>query len=318
MAVRTTLFVTGATGMIGKALVPKLLEERWDVRALVRDTARSPAGVLGVAGVLEDGREWHRRLRGADVVVHLAARVHVMREDAPDPLQRFREVNCGATLQLAEAAALAGVRRFIFMSSIKVNGERTTLRPFRSGDQPAPGDPYGISKWEAEQGLRAVAARTGLEVVVLRPPLVHGPGAGGNLRRLLGLIDAGIPLPFGGLLNRRAMIGVDNLAELISLVAVHPRAPGGTFLAADREVVSTPELIRLLAAALGKRPRLFSVPPLVLRVGGALAGRADEIARLVGSLEVDTADTVARLGWEPRRPLTEGLLRMARAWKETR
>ena len=313
-----TLFLTGATGFLGRSVVPRLRRDSLVVRALVRDATCTPAGTEGVAGDLEQTSDWADALKGCGTVIHLAARVHVMHEDSADPLRRYREVNRDATLRLAEAAASAGARRFVFVSSIKVNGEQTAGRPFRAEDAPAPMDPYGVSKWEAEQGLWEVAKRTGLEVVVIRPPLVHGPGAGGNLRRLLGLIDRGIPLPLGGIANRRTMVGVENLADLIANAATNSAAAEGTFLAGDNESVSTPELIRLLGVGLGKAPRLFPVPAPLLRFGGALIGMGGEVGRLTGSLEVDTTGTRTRLGWTPPRTLTEGLTQMARSWKAAR
>jgi nucleoside-diphosphate-sugar epimerase len=314
----STYFLTGATGFVGRSVVPRLRRDGHAVRALVRDATRTPVGTVGVTGDLERTAEWAGALAGCDTVVHLAARVHVMHEGAADPLRRFREVNRDATLGLAEAAAGAGVRRFLFVSSIKVNGEATHGRPFRADDPPAPADPYGISKLEAEEGLRTVAARTGLEVVVIRPPLVHGPGAGGNLRRLLGLIARGIPLPLGAIANRRTMVGVENLSDLIAVAATSPDAAGGTFLAGDSESVSTPELVRLLGAGLGRAPRIFPVPVSLLRLGGALIGRGDDMARLTGSLEVDVSGTRTRLRWSPPRTLVEGLTQMAQAWKNAR
>jgi len=314
----TTFFLTGATGFLGRSVVPRLRHDGHTVRALVRDAVRAPDGTERVTGDLERTSGWATSLQGCDTVVHLAARVHVMHEDSADPLRRFREVNRDATVRLAEAAASAGVRRIVFVSSIKVNGEATFGRPFRPDDAPAPVDPYGVSKWEAENGLREVATRTGLEVVVIRPPLVHGPGAGGNLRRLLGLIDRGIPLPLGAIRNRRTMVGVENLADLIAVAAASAIAAGGTFLAGDDESVSTPDLVRLLGAGLGKRARLFPVPVALLRLGGALSGLGGEVARLTGSLEVDVSETRTRLGWTPPRTLAEGLTEMAQDWKRGR
>ena len=313
-----TIFLTGATGFLGRSVVPRLRRDGHAVRALVRDPARTPAGAEPVQGDLEQSAGWSDALKGCGAVIHLAARVHVMHEDSADPLRRFREVNRDATLRIAEVAVAAGVRRFVYVSSIKVNGEQTDGRPFRADDTPAPVDPYGVSKLEAEQGLREVGARTGLEVVVIRPPLVHGPGAGGNLRRLLALIARGIPLPLGAIRNRRAMVGVENLADLLAVAVTHSAAAGGTFLASDAESVSTPDLFRLLGVGLGVRPRLLPIPPALLRFGGRITGLGGEIERLVGSLEVDAAPSRELLGWIPPLTLAEGLTQMARAWKEDR
>lgn len=312
------LFLTGATGFLGRTLTPRLQREGHRVRALVRAADRAPNDVEPVVGRLESCAEWAAALQGCEVVIHLAARVHVMHERAADPLAAFRAVNRDATLSLAEAAVGAGVRRFIYISSIKVNGEATTSAPFRATDLPAPADPYGISKWEAEQGLRALAERTGLEVVVIRPPLVHGPGVGGNLRRLLGLVSRGIPLPFGSIRNSRRMVGVANLSDLITVSATHPAAPGEVLLAGDAESVSTPELVRLLAKTLDRPARLLPVPVALLRLGGLLTGQGAEIDRLTGSLEIDISWTQSRLGWVPPHSLADGLTEMARAWSLTR
>lgn len=313
-----TIFLTGATGFVGRATLCRLAEAGHELRALTRDPARLSAGPIPVVGTMEDIGSWAASLAGVDAVIHLAARVHVMQERAADPLAAFRALNATATLEAAEAAARAGVRRFVFVSTIKVNGEATVGTPFTAEDPPAPVDPYGISKWEAEQGLRAIAARTGLEVVVIRPPLVHGPGVGGNLRRLLSLVDRGIPLPLGAIENRRRMVGVRNLADLIATTLTHPAAPGRTFLAGDAEAVSTPELIHLLADALGRSVRSIPFPVALLRLGGAILGQRAEVDRLTGSLEVDITQTCTTLGWTPPVSLAAGLREMARAWKETR
>jgi nucleoside-diphosphate-sugar epimerase len=314
----TPLLVTGGTGFLGRALVGRLQREGRPLRALVRDRSRVPAGVEPIEGDLERTTDWSSVVGGCDAVIHLAARVHVMDEQEADPLAAFRKVNRDATLSMAEAAAKAGVRRFIYISSIKVNGEATTTAPFRATDPAAPIDPYGISKWEAEQGLAAIGARTGLEIVVIRPPLIHGPGAGGNLRRLLRLVARGIPLPFGAIRNSRRMVGVANLSDLIATSLGHPAAPGEPLLAGDAESISTPEMVRMLASTLGRPARLVPVPVSLVRLAGRLTGLKPEIERLTGSLEVDISRTIGRLGWTPPQSLADGVSAMARAWQEGR
>lgn len=313
-----TVLITGATGFVGRTAVPRLVAEGHSVRALTRGAQSPSVGVTQVIGSLEKVERWAEALSGVGSVVHLAARVHVMHERAADPLAAFRAINRDATLALAEAAVKAGVRRFVYISTIKVHGESTSGQPFRAEDRPAPVDPYGISKWEAEQGLQAIAQRTGLEVVVIRPPLVHGPSVGGNLRRLLGLVARGIPLPFGSITNSRRMVGVRNLADLIAVAIGHPAAPVAPLLAGDLESVSTPELVRLLGVGLGRPARILPVPVALLRLAGVLTGQAAEVDRLVGSLEIDIAQTRTRLQWTPPHSLAEGLTDMARAWRDTR
>lgn len=314
-----TILLTGATGFVGRQVAARFIADGTPLRVAVRDRDRAPAGasVYSIAD-LAGPVDWNPALAGVETVIHMAARVHVMHEEARDPLAAYRAVNRDATLALARAACTAGVKRFLYISSIKVNGERTDGRPFTVDDLPHPADPYGISKWEAEEGLRALAKETGLGVVVIRPPLVHGLGAGGNLARLFALVERGLPIPLGAIHNRRTMIGVRNLADLIVVASTHPQAAGRLLLAGDGESVSTPELVALLAAGLGRPARLLSVPIGLLKLGGVLTGRGSEIERLVGSLEVDITGTRAALGWVPPVSLAEGLAEMARAWKEAR
>ncbi len=294
------LVVTGASGFVGRVLCVAAARAGHEVLRVVR---RAETGRAGAACVLEiDGNtDWGTALRGADAVLHLAARVHVMRESAADPLAAFRAVNVEGTRRLAQAAADARVPRIVLVSSIKA----------AEAD-----DPYGQSKLEAEQAVREVGERRGVEWVVVRPPLVHGPGVGGNLRRLMGLIRRGVPLPFGGVQNRRSLVGVENLAGLLLQCATAPQAVGRTLLVADQPPVSTPDLIRMLAASMGRPARLWSVPTGMLEVLGRLAGRSEEVGRLVGSLEVDDSMTRALLGWAPLRTLEEGIGAMARAFAQ--
>ena len=239
-------------------------------------------------------------------VVHLAARVHVMRDEASDPLAKFREVNTEGTLNLARQAAQAGVKRFVFVSSIKVNGEGRDAA-YRETDSPAPEDTYAISKWEAEQGLQQISQETGLEVVILRPPLVYGPGVKANFRRLLDTVARGWPLPLGAIRNRRSLLYLGNFVDAIRVCVEHPAAAGKTFLVDDGQPVSTPDLIRAVAHAMGRPARLLAVPVDALEFAGALLGKQAAVARLTGSLWVDSSLIRTRLGWTPPYSMAAGL-----------
>ena len=251
-------------------------------------------------------------LIGIDCVIHCAALVHVMSESAEGALAAYRDVHVEITRRLAEQAVASGVRRFVFLSSVKVNGESTDglPRPFGARNDAKPRDPYGISKWEAEQALWEVSAKTGLEVVVVRPPLVYGPGVKGNLARLLKLVRSGVPLPLGALQNKRSLIGLDNLVDLLIRCVDHPEAAGQTFLVSDGEDLSTPDLIRHMAAAMNRSPRLFPAPVSLLRLAGGALGKLAEIDRLVGSLQIDSSHTRRVLGWTPSVSVQEGIRRM--------
>lgn len=298
------VLITGANGFVGKALVGELAGAGHRVVSAVRRRASLPNEVL-VDGLGPD-IEWGRALAGCDAVVHLAARVHVMRDAAADPFAEFRRVNTEGTLRLARQAAEVGVRRFVFISSVKVNGERRDL-PYRETDAPSPEDAYAISKWEAEQGLHRIAVETGLEVVVLRPPLVYGPGVKANFARLLRTVARGLPLPLGAIRNRRSLLYLGNFVDAIRLCLEHPAAAGQTFLLDDGEAVSTPELIRAIARASGTKPRLMPVPPGLLRFAATLLGKGAALSRLTGSLYVDASAIHSRLGWTPPYSLEEGL-----------
>lgn len=302
--------VTGATGFIGSALLAALQGHAVH-RALRQPAVDALPGDI-VVGDIGPDTDWDNALAGVDCVVHLAARTHVLEEDAADPLAAYRRINVEATRRLAQQAAAAGVRRFVFLSSIKVNGEVTPEQPFTETAAPAPQDAYGISKREAEDVLRDIAARSTMELVVLRPPLVHGPGVKGNFLRLLQLIACGLPLPLASVRNRRSLIHVVNLADAIVACMDAPAAAGKTFLASDGEDVSTPELIRKLAAGMGRPARLLPCPVALLELGAALIGQRDAVARLTGSLQADASLLRNTLGWRPRIPLDQGLIDTAR------
>jgi nucleoside-diphosphate-sugar epimerase len=258
-------------------------------------------------GHIHSGTDWRSALDAIDVVIHLAARVHVMKETAADPLSAFREINVSATRALAESAAGSGVKRFVYVSSIKVNGEATSDKAFSRDDEPRPQDSYATSKLEAEQLLWDIADRTGLEVVVVRPPLVYGAGVGGNFLRLLNVIDRGLPLPIGSVKNKRSMIYNGNLASALIACATHPTAAGKTYLVSDDETLSTPELVLELSGLMGRRARLLHCPQSVLRFVSTLVGKGDEVSRLIESLEVDSFHLRNELGWVPRVGVLDGL-----------
>jgi nucleoside-diphosphate-sugar epimerase len=307
------VLVTGANGFVGRAVCRRLAAEGWPVAgALRRQTALEEGTEARRIGEIGPDTNWDAALAGVEAVVHLAARVHVMHDKAADPLAAFRRVNTQGTLRLAEAAAQAGVRHFVFMSSIKVNGEETAPgHPFRPDDVVAPEDPYGRSKWEAEQGLVKISAHTGMAVTILRPPLIYGPGAGGNLRTLITVLGKGLPLPLGLVDNRRSLLGVENLADAVACCLKAEPQGCGTYLLRDGEDVSTSGLIRTLSEGLGKQPWLLPVPLALLRLAGGLLGKKPAIDRLLGSLQVDDSDFRSRFGWASPITLRDGLLGMA-------
>ena len=303
------VLVTGATGFVGNALGEHLATHGHRVVPAVR----RKAGLAdeAIVGNIDDATDWTAALSGCNAVVHLAARVHVLHETVRDPLAEFRAVNLDGTVQLARQAAAMGVRRLVYVSTIKVNGEETQGRPFAEDDLPRPNDPYAISKWEAEQALQRVAAETGLEVVIVRPPLVHGPGVKGNFLSMMRSVGRGLPLPLASCVNRRSLIALSNFVDLLKMCISHPAAAGEVFLAADGEDLSTPELLRRVAKSLGRRARLFAFPPSLLRAGARLTGRDGIYVRLCGSLQVDAGKARELLGWTPPSSVDAELARTA-------
>jgi nucleoside-diphosphate-sugar epimerase len=298
------VLVSGANGFVGRALCSHLNAHGHAVVPAVR----RDSGLAGeaVVGDIDGATDWTAALPGCDAVAHLAARVHMMDESAQDVLALYRATNTQATLSLAQQATQVGVKRLVFISSIKVNGDGSPV-PYCETDFPAPHDPYATSKWEAEQGLHDIAARTGLEVVILRPPLVYGPGVKANFRRLIDAVRKGIPLPFGSIDNRRSLLYLGNLVDAIRVCIEHPVAANKTYLISDGEDVSTPDLVRRLAKAMNRPARLLPVPPTLLSAAGTLLGKRDQVARLLGSLTLDSSAIRRDLGWTPPYTLDDGL-----------
>ena len=314
----TRVLVTGAGGFVGRVLCPELSAAGFEVIAAARRRSAIPARVaFRPIPDLGPATDWGPALAGIEAVVHLAALVHQAERGAgrfrpggkraSEQLAAYRRVNTEGTRRLAAAAARAGVRRFVYLSTAKVNGERTTDHPFRETDGPAPQGPYATSKWEAEEALRDVAAGSGLEPVVLRPPLVYGPGVKGNFRALVRAVARGWPLPVGAIANRRSFLYVGTLADAICRALGHEAAAGNTYLVSDGEDISTPELVRRVAAALGKPARVLAVPVPLLRLAGGLAGKGAAVGRLVDSLVVDSARIRRELDWRPPFTMAEGL-----------
>jgi nucleoside-diphosphate-sugar epimerase len=315
-----SLAVTGAMGFLGAALLQRLVLLPADLSgataySLLGITRHAPAkGIAGVRyvplGDFAGTEDWPVALSGVEVVVHTAARVHMMADTAADPLMEFRRVNVQASLRLAREAAAVGVRRLVFISSVKVNGEATMAgQPFTDEDAGAPQDGYGISKMEAEQGLRQLSADTGMEVVIIRPPLVYGPGVKANFAALMRVVQRGWPLPLGAVHNQRSLVALDNLVDFIVTCITHPRAANHTFLVSDGHDLSTTELVRGMAQAAEVPARLLSVPVWALQAGATLLGKGDAVQRLCGNLQVDITKARSLLGWAPPVSVEEGLRR---------
>ena len=309
------VLVTGASGFVGNALCTHLVLRDFDVVATVQNLPDALVPKVNYRIVTEicASTDWDDVLAGVQTVIHCAARVHVMRDHTQDPLTEFRRVNTLGTETLSRAAARSEVKRLVFLSSIKVNGESALpVSPFNEISPINPQDPYAISKWDAEQALTQIATETGLEVVILRCPLVYGPRVKANFLRLLQAVDRGIPLPLALARNRRSFIYLDNLTDAIATCLTHPAAAGKTYLVSDGKDVSTAELIARIAQALGKPSRLWPCPLGLIELAGRMAGKSDEIARLLGSLCIDSSKIRSELDWTPPYTLEQGLAETAR------
>lgn len=306
------ILVTGASGFVGHFLIKTLKHhDGIKVAAVGRSAVQSNADEFFVVPSFIQQGVWQEPLDGCDVVIHLAARVHVMLDRVEDPLEAFLSVNLHGTVNLADAAAKAGVKRFVYVSSIKVNGEYTEDQPFTARDVPNPQDPYAVSKWQAEQALLKLSKETGMEVVIVRPPLVYGPGVKANFASLLNIVNKRLPLPLGCVSNVRSMIYVGNLADALIICATHDNAAGQTYLVSDNEDISTPQLIKKLALVL-KRPYLvFPFPLPIIRLLARLVAKSSSVDRLTQSLVIDCSTLRNELDWEPPYTMQEGLLKTA-------
>ncbi len=309
--------VTGASGFVGQALCNALVERGSSLNAIVRSDGSMRQRKGGLVKILALGKlsaktDWSTALTEVSHVIHCAGRAHVMKESRSNAIAAYRATNVDVTLNLARQAAEAGIKRFIFISSIKVNGESTSPgKAFKDTDTPNPLDAYGISKMEAELGLHEISCETGMEVVYIRPPLVYGAGVKGNFLTMMRLLNRGLPLPFGAIRNRRSMVALDNLVDLVINCLDNPAAANQTFLVSDDEDLSTTELLQRLAKMLGRPARLISVSPLLLEWGASLFGKEDIAQRLIGNLQVDIRKTKELLGWYPPVKVDEGLSKAA-------
>jgi nucleoside-diphosphate-sugar epimerase len=309
------VLVSGASGFVGRALCAQLITRNIVVHGSSRKPVVFSEGVVPfVVGNIDANTPWSTALSGCDAVVHLAARVHVMADTAVDPQEEFRRVNVHGTLNLARQASVKGVRRFLFVSTIGVNGAETFQQPFTSEDQTAPHSLYAVSKYEAELGLQVLAAETGMEVVIIRPPLVYGPIAPGNFGSLMRWLKRGVPLPLGAIHNQRSLVALDNLVDLIVTCLTHPAAANQTFLVSDGEDVSTTDLLRRMGGAMGNPARLVPVPAGLLKLAATMLGKRDVAQRLCGSLQVDIEKTRQLLGWSPPLTLDQGLKKAAEGY----
>lgn len=302
--------VTGANGFVGEKLVRVLSQNSFRVSLTVRQVFKAvDSTAIFLVGDINEETVWREAIANQDVIIHLANRAHVLKDSSLNPLAEYRKVNVAGTLALARQASEAGVKRFIYLSSIKVNGERTADKPFRYNDSPAPEDDYAISKWEAEQGLIELCSRVDMELVVIRSPLIYGKGVKGNLRSLTQVIDKGWPLPLAGIGNQRDLMGLGNLVDLIATCISHPKAAGQTFLCSDDQPLSTSELVQFIAKARNKRPRLFTIPRYIFNAAGRCLGKKSLCDRLLGDLQIDIEHTKRQLGWSPKYSVEEGMAR---------
>lgn len=308
----SSVLVSGANGFVGRVLCDTLLHKGHKVTAAVRSAeaaATMPHLPTVVMGDVDADTQWQSALEHIDVVIHLVARVHIMQDRHENPLAEFRKINVAGSINLARQAAGCGVKRLIYLSSIKVHGESTEAQAFTVADVPNPQDPYGISKWEAEQALQHIANSTAMQTVIIRSPLIYGPGVKGNFQRLLRVLQKNIPLPLAAVENRRSLVNLDNLCDLISCCVTHPAAAGQVFLVSDQQDLSTPDLLRLMAKVLGLKLKLLPIPVSCLRLLAKCLGKSAEIDRLCGSLQVDIQHTRKLLNWKPPYTVEQGISR---------
>ena len=320
------VLVTGANGFVGKSLRAELLKRGSAVTAALRNPDALLEDVDTVpVGNIDEKTDWTDALhpqgggRDVEVVIHLAARVHVMKETSVDPLTDYLKVNLYGTANLAYQAARAGVKRLVYVSSVKVNGEcATEAQPYVETDPPDPQDPYAVSKWEAELALQRIAQETALEVVIVRPPLVYGSGVAGNFVKMMKVIEKGIPLPLASVKNRRSLLYIGNLVDALITCATHPAAAGETYLVSDGAAISTSDLLRQLAAAMNVPARLFPCPPTLISLVAKMAGKSEQAERLLGSLQVDSDKIRRELNWQPPYSVQQGLQATADWYRTTR
>ncbi len=303
------VLITGVTGFVGKELCAELLSQGHEILVAVRTKVAAIKNVeMTMVGEIDRGTDWSTALRDVDVVIHLAARVHVMHDTVVDPLAEFRKVNVDGTLNLALQAAKAGIKRFIFISSVKVNGELTEIdQPFTENDTANPQDAYGVSKFEAEQGLLKISQETGMEIIIIRPPLIYGAGVKANFASMMRAVKRGMPLPLGAIHNQRSFVYVGNLVSLITKCIDHPVAANQVFLVSDGHDLSTTKLLQECANAFGVKVRLLPVPQKLIEVGAAMLGKRAVAQRLCGNLQVDITKARTLLGWEPPFSVQVGL-----------
>lgn len=314
---KKTIFLTGGTGFIGSAIIERLLiDSCFRVVATTRKNILSDKLKFVTINSIDENTNWLEYLKNIDVVIHTAARVHMMKDNSDNPLNDYRKINVEGTLNLARQAVKSGVKRFIFISSIKVNGESTNLptKAFNSEDKVNPIDYYGISKFEAEEGLKQISKLTGLEVVIIRPPLVYGPGVKANFHSMMKWLQKGIPLPFGAIHNKRSLVAIDNLVDLIVTCINHPNAKNQIFLVSDDDDISTTELLKRMAKVLKKKVLLVPIPMSCLKIGAILFGKKNLSQRLFGSLQVDINKTKKLLEWKPVISVDQALLKTADAF----
>lgn len=314
------LLITGTTGFLGKQLVDILHGQNQVIKVTMRKESVNPLGQEVIISSIDKSTNWTDAVQFVDCVIHCAARVHVMNDSSSNPLEEFREVNTRGTLNLAQQAADAGIKRFIFISSVKVNGESTDIgKPFKADDHHIPTDPYGLSKYEAEVGLRKIAKETGMEVVIIRPTLVYGSGVKANFASLLNLVYKGLPLPFGCITtNKRSLVSVNNLVDLIITCIDHPKAANQVFLVSDDNDVSTASMVKHMSRALGKPNRMLLVPLWCYHLAGKIFAKKDVVNRLLGSLQVDISHTKETLNWKPPQSLEDGFKETAVSFLNTK